>query len=252
MSSTPETTSVTARRRVWLLMLSAAAILMITMGVRQTSGLFVSPINTATGLGIVSISFALAIGQFVWGATQPIFGAIADKYGSVRVLIVGTLLLAAGTALTPFVDSQWGLIVTMGILSAGGAGAGSFSVLIGATASQLPPERRSFAAGFINAGGSFGQFLFAPLVQAIINASGWVVAMLTLALTSLLSIPLTLPFRRRRPSSSLAPLTSTAASAAAAIASKAPAAADASGSVCAVSEGSDRGLSGLERYSAHA
>ena len=229
MSSTPETTSVTARRRVWLLMLSAAAIMMITMGVRQTSGLFVSPINTATGLGIVSISFALAIGQFVWGATQPIFGAIADKYGSVRVLIAGTLLLAVGTALTPFVDSKWGLILTMGILSAAGAGAGSFSVLIGATASQLPPERRSFAAGFINAGGSFGQFLFAPLVQAIINASGWVVAMLTLALTSLLSIPLTSPFRRRRPSSSLAPLSSTPVSSAAAMASKAPAAADAIG-----------------------
>ena len=185
-------------RRVWVLSLSAAAILMITMGVRQTSGLFVSPINTATGLGIVSISFALAIGQFVWGVTQPIFGAIADKYGSVRVLIFGTLLLAAGTALTPFVDSQWGLIFTMGILAAGGAGAGSFSVLIGASARMIPAERRSFAAGFINAGGSFGQFLFAPIVQAIINASGWGTAMLALAAASLLSIPLTWPFRRTR------------------------------------------------------
>ena len=111
-----------------------AAILMITMGVRQTTGLFLSPINTATGLGIVSISFALAIGQFVWGATQPIFGAIADKYGSVKVIVAGTLMLALGTALTPFMSSQWGLIVTLGILSAGGAGAGSFSILIGASA----------------------------------------------------------------------------------------------------------------------
>ena len=167
------------------------------MGVRQTTGLFVSPINTSTGLGIVSISFALAIGQFVWGATQPIFGAIADKYGSARMVILGALMIAAGTALTPFVNSQWGLIFTMGILSAAGAGAGSFSILIGATARQLPPERRSFAAGFINAGGSFGQFLFAPIVGAIIAASGWVVAMMALAVTSLLTIPLTLPLRKR-------------------------------------------------------
>ena len=69
------------RAAVWGILLPAAAIMMLTMGARQVSGLFVSPINTATGLGIVSISFALAIGQFVWGATQPIFGAAADRYG---------------------------------------------------------------------------------------------------------------------------------------------------------------------------
>ena len=101
--------------RVWILSVCAAAILMVTMGVRQTSGLFLSPINTATGLGIVSISLALAIGQFVWGATQPIFGAIADKYGSVRVIIGGTVILAIGTALTPFMSSQWGLILTLNL-----------------------------------------------------------------------------------------------------------------------------------------
>src|SRR5690349_20424218 len=143
-------------------MLSAAAILMITMGARQSMGLFVAPINDATGVGIVGISFALAIGQFVWGAVQPVFGAIADKYGPSRVLVLGTFTLAAGLALTPFVHSQLGLMATLGILMAAGAGAGSFSILIGATASQLPAERRSFASGFINAGGSAGQFAFAP------------------------------------------------------------------------------------------
>jgi MFS family permease len=183
-------------RAAWMLILAASAILMITMGARLTTGLFMSPINTSTGLGIASISFAMAIGQFVWGAAQPIFGAAADKWGSVKVIIVGALLLAAGTALTPFVDSQWGLILCMGILSAAGAGAGSFSILIGATAQRLPVERRPFAAGFINAGGSFGQFVFAPLMQAIINSAGWVVAMLTMAVTTLLTIPLAWPLRR--------------------------------------------------------
>ena len=192
----PSTTELSPRAG-WMLMLAAAAILMITMGARQTTGLFVSPINTSTGLGIVSISFALAIGQFVWGAAQPIFGAIADKYGAARVIIAGTVILALGAALTPFVDSQWGLLFTMGILSAAGAGAGSFSILFGATAKQLPAERRAFAAGFINAGGSFGQFIFAPLMQAIISTAGWVAAMLTMAVTSLLAIPLTWPLRER-------------------------------------------------------
>ncbi|HMH20049.1 MAG TPA: MFS transporter [Burkholderiales bacterium] len=170
---------------------------MITMGARQTTGLFVSPINTSTGLGIVAISFALAVGQFVWGAVQPVFGAFSDKFGSVKILIAGGILLALGLALTPFVHSQWGLLLTMGILTAAGAGAGSFSILIGATAQRLPAGRRSFAAGFINAGGSLGQFVFAPLMQLIIGAAGWVAAMLTMAAATLLTIPLALPLRKR-------------------------------------------------------
>ncbi|MCG2583250.1 MFS transporter [Massilia sp. TS11] len=184
-------------RAAWLLILASAAILMITMGARLTTGLFISPINTSTGLGIASISFAAAIGQFVWGAAQPVFGAVADKYGSVRVIILGALLLAAGTALTPYMHSQLGLIVTMGILSAAGAGAGSFSILIGATAQRLPPERRPFASGFINAGGSFGQFVFSPLMQAIISSVSWVAAMWTMAIATLATIPLAWPLRRR-------------------------------------------------------
>ncbi|WP_371379527.1 MFS transporter [Sporomusa aerivorans] len=163
---------------------------MITMGARQSVGLFVTPLDQATGLGIVSISFALAIGQFVWGLAQPIFGAIADKKGSYHVLIFGTLLLAGGTALTPLVQSEWALVATMGILSAAGAGAGSFSILIGATSGRLPAEKRAFAGGFINAGGSLGQFIFAPLLQAIISGFGWVAAMLTMAAATLLTIPL--------------------------------------------------------------
>lgn len=177
-------------RSAWVLMLSAAAILMITMGARQSTGLFVAPLNQATGLGIVSISFALAVGQFMWGLAQPIFGAIADKKGSYHVLIFGTVLLAGGLAATPWVTSEWSLVLTMGILSAAGAGAGSFSILIGATSQHLPPERRAFAGGFINAGGSMGQFIFAPLLQAIISGFGWVSAMLTMAAATLLTIPL--------------------------------------------------------------
>ena len=183
-------------RAAWLLILAASAILMITMGARLTTGLFLSPINTATGLGVASISFAMAIGQFVWGAAQPVFGAVADKWGSAKVIILGAFMLAAGMALTPFMDSSWGLMLSLGFLSAAGAGAGSFSILIGATAQRLPPERRPFAAGFINAGGSFGQFVFAPLMQAIINAAGWVAAMLTMAVTTLLTIPLAWPLRK--------------------------------------------------------
>ncbi|MFS0755937.1 MFS transporter [Noviherbaspirillum sp. 1P10PC] len=188
-------TSATASRSAWMLMLAAAAILMLTMGARQTMGLFLSPLNTATGLGIASISLALAVGQLMWGVAQPVFGAVADRYGSMRVIVIGALMLAAGTAATPFMHSQAGLLLSMGFLSAAGAGAGSFSILIGAASQRLPAERRAFASGFINAGGSFGQFVFAPAVQAIISSAGWVVAMLAMAASSLLTIPLARPLR---------------------------------------------------------
>ena len=97
---------------VWITTIMASSILMITMGTRQSMGLYVGPLNTDTGLGIVSISLAMAIGQFVWGAIQPIAGAFADKFGPRPVLLSGLLILVLGSALTPFVSSQLGLIVT--------------------------------------------------------------------------------------------------------------------------------------------
>lgn len=183
----PEKNSTT---KIWLVMSCAAALMMITMGARQSLGLFVNPLHNETGLSIVTISLALAIGQFVWGFVQPIFGAIADKWGSYYVLIIGTLLLAGGLALTPFVQTEGELILTIGILSSAGAGAGSFSVLIGASSGQIPISKRSFAGGFINAGGSLGQFVFAPLLQGAISMFGWAAALYTMAVTTLFSIPL--------------------------------------------------------------
>lgn len=150
----------------WALLLIASAILMVTMGARQTIGLFIAPLNTATGIGIVGISLAAAINQFVWGLGQPVFGALADRFGTGRVLALGGLILVAGLALTPFVHSELQLIGTLGVLVAFGSGAGSFSILIGSVMQRIPAERRSFAAGIINAGGSFGQFLFAPCCKS--------------------------------------------------------------------------------------
>ena len=178
-------------RNYWIITLVASAIMMVTMGTRQSLGLLVSPINTSTGLGITTISLSMAIGQFIWGAVQPIAGAVADRHGPGRVLAAGILLLAIGTAVTPFMTSGWGLSLAIGILLAAGAGAASFSVLIGAAAQRLPLQKRGMASGIINAGGSFGQFVFAPLVQALLMAIGWMGAMWTLAVITLAALPLT-------------------------------------------------------------
>ena len=176
--------------QTWIVTLSAAGILLITMGARQSLGLFVGPLNAGIGVDIASISLALAIGQFVWGAIQPFAGALADRFGPERVLYGGLALLAVGSAITPWSGGTLGLIASLGLLSAMGSGASSFSVLFGAAANRLPLEARGTASGIINAGGSFGQFIFAPILQKLIQAIGWMGAMWSLALMVLAALPL--------------------------------------------------------------
>jgi predicted MFS family arabinose efflux permease len=178
------------KRGAWVITVAAAAILMATMGARQSLGLFISPLKSSTGFGITTISLALAIAQLMWGVIQPVSGAIADRYGPSKILIAGLLLLALGMALTPFMTSGFGLIVSLGVLAAAGSGAGSFSVLIGAASRHLPAEKRGKAAGIINAGGSLGQFVFAPVAQLLIQMLGWMGAMWSLALITLGALPL--------------------------------------------------------------
>ncbi len=178
------------RPDVLLIVLASAGILMVTMGIRQSFGLFVAPLNMSTGLGVATISFALAIGQFAWGAVQPVAGAVADRYGPRPVLIAGLVILALGCLLAPLIPSGFGLVVSLGLLASMGSGVGSFSVLIGAAAQRIPVESRGAASGIINAGGSFGQFVFAPILQKLIQTIGWMGAIGSMALVALAAIPL--------------------------------------------------------------
>jgi len=174
---------------VALILLAAAGTFALTMGTRQSMGLFLGPMNTASGLGLANISLAFAIGQLCWGLTQPFAGMVADRYGAGRVLVTGVVLVALGTALTPLMHTTWGLIVAIGLLSAGGAGMAGPSVLLAATTRLIPPQRRGLASGLVNAGGSFGQFVFVPIAQGITALAGWVVALQSMAAMVLLALP---------------------------------------------------------------
>ena len=173
----------------WLVLLAAAGTFAVTMGARQTMGLFLSPINTATGLGVGNISLAFAFGQLCWGLTQPFAGAMADRMGAGRVLLVGALLVALGTFITPWMSSTAGLIFSIGVLAAGGAGIAGPAVLMAATARLIPTRMRGLATGVVNAGGSFGQFVMAPTAGALMLAFGWGNAMQVMALIVLLALP---------------------------------------------------------------
>lgn len=172
--------------------LCAAAVFALTLGVRQSLALYIGPLNTATGLGLAAISLSFAVGQLVWGFTQPIGGAIADKYGSGRVLTVGTLMIATGLALTPFATNSLWLTMTVGVLGAGGAGIAGPAILMSAVSRMIPAERRGIASGLVNAGGSFGQFTILPLAALLIGTVGWQDSLMWLAALSLLVIPLSM------------------------------------------------------------
>jgi len=174
---------------VALVLLAAAGTFALTMGARQSMGLFLGNLNTATGLGLASISLAFAFGQLWWGLTQPFAGMVADRIGAGRVLIAGVLLVALGTFLIPFMTTTLGLVIAIGVLAAGVAGMAGPSVLMAATTRLIPPEKRGMATGIVNAGGSFGQFLFAPIAGAISTAAGWAVALQSLAVMTLLALP---------------------------------------------------------------
>src|SRR6185436_10357283 len=108
------------RRQIWIIA-AAGLVFALVFGVRQSQALFIGPLNSATGLGIAAISLAFAWAQLMWGITQPVAGALADRYGSGRVIATGAVLVAIGTALTPYARTAWELLVVIGVIAAGGA-----------------------------------------------------------------------------------------------------------------------------------
>ena len=151
----------------WPVIAVAAFILLITIGMRMSLGLFLRPVVNTTDLSVAQFSLVIAVFQLMWGVAQPATGALADHYGAWKVLGGGALVLAAACFLIPQLPTFWGLMFAVGLLLAFGTGAGGFSIIMGQVAAKLPPAVRGLASGAVNAGGSAGQFLFAPMVQGL-------------------------------------------------------------------------------------
>ena len=179
------------------LIAAAASVFALLFGVRQSQALFITPLNSATGLGIAAISLAFACAQLMWGITQPVAGAIADKYGSGRVIALGGILVTVGTVLTPYAGSTWMLVFLVGIVAAGGAGMAGLGVLMSAVGRSVPPEKRGLASGIVNAGGSFGQFAVVPVAQFLTGVIGWIGALTALGFMALAVAPIAWVLRGR-------------------------------------------------------
>ena len=168
-------------RRSWTLLLMAAAFLvMVTLGIRQSFGLFLLPVTEALGTGREVFSLALALQNLLWGIASPFAGALADKFGAGRVAAIGTLFYAGGLVLMASFVSPSGLM--MGQLMIGiGLGSAGVSIALGAVARAVAPEKRSLALGMVTSIGSFGQFAVLPVTQIFIDGYGWQVSLLLLS-----------------------------------------------------------------------
>jgi MFS family permease len=169
----------------------------ITFGPRSAIGQFQLPVLGDFQLGSDVFSFAMALQYLFWGLGQPFAGALADKYGTGRVLTVGAVVYAAGLSLMAWASTPLSFTLTAGVLLGLGISACSFNLVIGAFSKLLPPQRRSMAFGLGTAAGSFGQFLFSPFAGGMIAAVGWVPTVFTFSLIILLCIPLAMALATR-------------------------------------------------------
>ncbi|MEP9316900.1 MFS transporter [Pseudomonas sp. LABIM340] len=178
-----------SRTGFWIL-LSGALILALSLGIRHGFGLFLAPMSAEFGWGRETFAFAIALQNLIWGIAQPFTGAIADRFGAMRTVLVGGILYAVGLVLMGYSDSAFSLSMSAGLLIGIGLSGTSFSVILGAVGRAVPLERRSMAMGISAAAGSFGQFIMLPGTLGLIGWLGWSAALLALGLLVAFIVPL--------------------------------------------------------------
>ncbi len=180
----------TSWRTPLVVVICGCLIAVLTFGPRSTFGFFMQPMSKEFAWGRDVFAFAFALQNLLWGVGQPFAGAIADRFGTVRVIAIGGLLYAAGLALMQYSNTPLALNATVGVLIGFGLAGCSFNLVVSAFAKIVPPSWRAVALGAGTASGSFGQFLFAPFGVALLDNFGWQTTLTIFAVLMLLVVPL--------------------------------------------------------------
>ena len=167
----------------------SSVMLTISMGMRQSWGIFVTPVTQDLGVSIADFTLAIAIQNLVWGISQPLIGAFADKLGCRIVTIVGTFLYAAGIGITMVATDASGLILGMGVVIGLALACTALSLAMAASARAVSAAKRSVVLGTISAAGSIGSFIAAPLAQGLISSDGWIIAMVSFLALCIVMLP---------------------------------------------------------------
>lgn len=169
--------------------------LIVTMGIRQSFGIFLTPLAVDLDIGRQAFGLAIAVQNLVWGLVQPFVGAVADRWGALRVTVIGALLYAAGLVLTTFASGPLGLTLTFGTMVGLAFTGATYVTVLGAVGRVVAPERRSIAFGICTAAGSFGMFAVVPGAQGLLDAFGWRDTFVVMAIAVSLLVPLAWGFR---------------------------------------------------------
>ena len=161
-------------RHAILVLVLAAAVMGTSFGIRQTFGLFMGPITNDLTISREVFGFAVALQNLLWGLTQPLAGMVADKFGSVRVIVLGSICYVAGLVLLTMSSGTTEIYLSFGLLVGFGLSGTTFAVVLGAVGRAVPAEKRSMALGIASAGGSFGMFAFVPAGNLLLTELGWV------------------------------------------------------------------------------
>ena len=172
---------------------SGCLLLILSMGYRSGFGIFMQPISDAHGWGRDILSLALAIQNLAWGVIAVFAGGLADRYGNLKILLVGVLCYVLGMLGMAYASTQLEMIATAGILVGAGIAGTAFGIVLPALARAVPEEKRGWALGLGTAAGSFGQFLIVPFMQELVELFGWFRALQYLSLSALFMAVLAIP-----------------------------------------------------------
>ncbi|MFN3226432.1 MAG: MFS transporter [Hyphomicrobiales bacterium] len=186
--SSPPGSSGVPMTALWLVIVCGCLISLLSFGPRSVLGLFLVPMTETQGWSREIFALSLAIQNLMWGIGQPFAGAVADRYGTGRVLAFGGLVYAGGLVLMAWAPTPAWLHVSAGLMIGLGMAAASFSIVLAAFGRRVPPEKRPMVFGIGTAAGSMGQFLFAPMGRAFIADYGWEQALILLGVI-MLAIP---------------------------------------------------------------
>ena len=179
-------------RRAWVMIVTGALIVTLSMGVRQAFGLFLRPIGLDLEIDRQTFGLVIAAQNLIFGLAMPFVGALADKMGAGRIAVVGALVYLAGLAVAATAAGSMGLMIGFGVLTGVAMAGVTFVVVLGAVGRAVQPHERTVAFGIVTAGGSLGQFLVVPAAQGLIDTLDWRAALFILAALVALIIPLAL------------------------------------------------------------
>lgn len=187
-----------------VVLICGTLVMMLAFGIRQTYGLFLIPISDSLGWPRGIFSFAVALQSLIWGLAQPFLGGLADRYGSGKVVALSAVSYVVGLYLMSVSTDPWSMTFSTAFLTGVAMSGTSFSMVLAVIGRAAPPHRRGLYLGIGSAGGSLGQTLVVPFGQVLISTYGWVDALVLLAATAGLIVPLSAALAENRPAAGAA------------------------------------------------